>query len=165
MKPRETVAKIASRMEGCLTLWAFPLFFPAPENNFSFPSWAADSRSPETAGGSCSHRGRCPGGLPWARWSKGITEFCSWGTFIGLAEVHGQPPCPLEAMRIFQVSEAGHSDGDTPPTRCKSQSPHTGPIGMLPATCFTLPSRPAFILLRPRQPSPGWGITVLSDIK
>lgn len=24
-------------MEGCLTLWGFPLFFPAPESNFPFP--------------------------------------------------------------------------------------------------------------------------------
>ena len=48
--------------------------------------------------------------------AKTSLRFAPGGTFMGLAKVHDQSPYPMEAARVVQVSEAGHSDGDTPPT-------------------------------------------------
>lgn len=52
---------------------------------------------------------------------KVLLRFAPEGTFMGLARVQGQFPSPVEAVRVFQVSEEGHSCGNTPPPLCRSQ--------------------------------------------
>lgn len=52
---------------------------------------------------------------------KTLLTFSPGGIFMGLARVHRQFPCPVEAVRVFQVIEEGHSGGNTPPPLCRSQ--------------------------------------------
>lgn len=53
--------------------------------------------------------------------SSAFSPSLSGGIFMGLARVHRQFPCPVEAVRVFQVIEEGHSGGNTPPPLCRSQ--------------------------------------------
>lgn len=99
-----------------MTLWGFSFLSPAPESNFPFPpGWPTPGHSISL--GDLAVQGRARFGslqdtaqkdsLRLAE-AKVSLRFAPGGTFMGLAKIHRQPLRPMEAVRVFWVS-----DGDT----------------------------------------------------